>query len=337
VEFAMAVSINSGGAALAPGLSPSSTAWLSSGVAMLVSLVIHTAALIVFALVTLSGVQSTDSSSLGDGEALAEVAIGTLAVERLTEQPVDQLEECMFGASAGRDAETLDTTVEVFADVRGPVANEFTIDDLAGPLAASGGAREAAAFGDLGTTSIAVGGGGKFDSQAAFMGVQAVGDRFCIVADRSGSMFGSKFDFLKAQVLRTVSTMSPSARLQLVFFSERSLPYPKTEWLQPAKERLAIETWLAGIDADGDTYPRGALNQAFAFDPPPDVIFFMTDGQFDPQTIYHLRRLQRVAQHKVKIHTITFVDRSSEGMMRMIATENGGTYRHVDEFGDLDR
>lgn len=332
----MAASINTSGAALVPSLYPASTAWLSSGVAMAVSLLFHTTALIVFALVTLNGAQATDSSEQGDGDTLAEVAIGTLAVERLTVQSIDRLEESSFGESAG-DAETLDTAVEIFADVRGPVASEFSIDDLASPIAASGAAREAAKIGEVGPTSIAVSGGGKLDSQASFMGVQAVGERFCIVADRSGSMFGSKFDFLKAQVLRTVSSMSPGARLQLVFFSERSLPYPKTDWLQPAKERLAIETWLAGIVADGDTYPRGALNDAFAFDPPPDVIFFLTDGQFDPQTIYHLRRLQRVAQHKVKIHTITFVDRSSEGMMRMIAAENGGTYRHVDEIGDLDR
>jgi hypothetical protein len=96
----MAASINSGGAALAPSLYPASIAWLSTGTAMLVSLVFHTAALIILALVTLRGVQTVESSSLGDGEALAEVAIGTLAVERLTEQAVDQLEDGMFGESA---------------------------------------------------------------------------------------------------------------------------------------------------------------------------------------------------------------------------------------------
>ncbi len=327
----MAVMINPRGAALAPGLYPAATAWLSSGVAMFVSLLFHTATLIIFALVTLG---SAAPSPVANNESLAatEVAIGTLAEERLSVRPDERFDDTQqLGGDAG--VELLDTTVEIFADVRGPVASEFVVDELLSPLAASGGAQQAA-IGNIDSTPI-LGGGSRVDGQATFMGIQAQGERFCIVADRSGSMFGPKFEFLKAQILQTVAGMSPNARLQIVFFSERSLPYPKGEWLHPGKERLAIETWLRGVAADGDTYPRPALNHAFALDPPPDTIFFMTDGQFDPQTVYQLRRLQRVAQRRVKIHTITFVDRSSEDMMRLIAAENGGTYRHIAKIGDI--
>ena len=328
----MAAITNSSGAALGPARYAAPTTWLSSSIAALVSLIFHTTVLIAFALVTLAGRWPTEES-IGQGPATTEIKIGQLTVERLNTRPEEQLDDGDFRGASGHD-ERLDETVAIFAEVRGPVASEFTIDDSLSPLAPTGGGRLALA-GDIGSAPVI--GGGKFDGQATFMGVQAQGQRFCIIADRSGSMFGEKFDYLKREILKTVAGMSPHAELQLVFFSERALPYPKAEWLSPAREQLAMETWLREVFADGDTYPTPAFIHAFALEPPPDTIFFMTDGQFDPRVVYQIRKLQNAAQRKVEIHTITFIDRSSEGLMKLIAAESGGSYRHVAGIAEVEK
>lgn len=300
--------------------------WLKVSVSTLASVVIHTGLLVLCALITVNVSTGAGDGEKGEGH---QVAIGALIVERLEQHDDERLDARTIRASSAGD-ESLDDSLSVIADIPGPTGDEFSVDDALAALAPSGGSRGGGSGGGLHEIEpISAAGGRTLDGQATFMGIQAQGRRFCIIADRSGSMFGTKIEFLKREIIETLTNMSPHARAQLVLFNTRALPYPKRQWLQPHKEKLAVEGWLRNVAAHGDTYPTPAFMQAFLLEPLPDAIFFMTDGQFDPRVVLQIRKLNSRVQQPVPIHTITFMDRSAAGMMAKIADESGGTYRHV--------
>lgn len=201
-------------------------------------------------------------------------------------------------------------------------SGQFELADVASPLGFGG--QGAISAGDLGQSGMA--------SQASFMGLQARGERFCIIADCSGSMKGRKIEYLKSEVLRTIGSLTGSTRFQIYFFNNRAIPYPSPGWRSPRVELGGVRRWLEPIAARGGTNPKEAFQNAFNLRPLPDTIFFMTDGQFDPGVVDLVRSLGKAARRRVPIHTITFVDRRAADAMRAIATSSGGKYRHVAGF-----
>ena len=292
-------------------------AMLNFSISTLASVCIHTVGLIGCALFTWAGIANSEA------DPGVEVAIAVLPSETLAE-PRDESLELSEVASVRQDNEQLDEADLLIEGVEVALGDIYA-DNTLGILAPSG-----AAGGAHSKVEVLTGGGGALDGEATFMGLQAQGRRFCIIADRSGSMFGTKFEYLKDEILATLDGMRGHTRLQIIFFNTRALPYPKPDWLAPRAERDAVKVWLDGLVADGDTYPTPAFVEAFSLEPLPDAIFFMTDGQFDARAVNQILRLNTVAQRMVPIHTITFVDRSAEPMMRKIAEDSGGKYRHVD-------
>ena len=290
--------------------------WLRSSVSGLVSFVVHVAVLFTLSLVT--------CDYRGGGGLGEEVLIGELAAEQLSEVPKDQLD----GADTATLSKEQQDKDETFEEVSPPdptadgEAVEVQVVSLA-PSGAGGGAPE------IGTVA---GGGGALGDGASFMGVHARGKRFCIIADRSGSMAGEKVEYVKQEVLEALSTMRAGARFQLIFFNHGALPYPKSGWRHPQKDRPDVEQWIKDIPGAGGTYPTPAFEIAFRLNPLPDVIFFMTDGLFPPPVVDEVAAMNRRSDKKVVIHTISFVERSAEGLLRQIAKDSGGKYRHVAGF-----
>lgn len=289
---------------------------MTCSIATLASVVFHTVGLIGLALVTWGAVEP--HANVDEG---FEVAIATLASDRLDRHAPEHLEA---DVTTSRGEEDRLDSIDLEIDGPRNPAGEAAIDALIGVQAPSGSAGESLQDVDVATAPV-----GAVDGAATFMGVQAQGRRFCIIADRSGSMFGTKFEFLRQEILATLDGMRSHTRVQIILFNTRALAFPDAQWLSPREKRDAIEVWLSGVVADGDTYPTPAFKSAFALQPLPDAIFFMTDGQFDPRVVQQVLRLNTEAQRKVPIHTITFVDRSAEPMMRKIAADSGGKYRHV--------
>lgn len=298
------------------GVSSSGGSWLSSSISGLTSVVFHMGLALLFA------VMSCDYQPEGSGQAGEEVFIAELPFESLSEHSDVELD----AAEAIRSAsESMDETLEVVSpieDIDGELSLDVSLADLA-PSGAAGG-----------TPSIGMisGGGGALGEGASFMGLNATGTRFCIIADHSGSMDGPKLEYVKKEIQATLSTMGSQSRFQIVFFSSDALPYPQTGWRHPRRDRAAVSTWLNGIKATGGTYPSPAFRAAFSFSPRPDAIFFMTDGQFPEQVVNDIASLNARGGRRVVVHTISFMDASTEEQMRQIARESGGRYRHVSGF-----
>lgn len=292
-------------------------AWLRGSLSGFLSFLFHFSLLLLLSLVTCD-----DRAGGGLGE---EVLIGQLASEHLSNIEKDELDAGETEKTVKPQQEQLE---ESFVEVSPPDASadgdavEIQVFQLA-PSGASGGAPE------IGAVS---GGGGALGDGASFMGVRAQGKRFVIIADRSGSMAGAKVEFVKQEVLEALSTMKPGARFQLIFFNHSAQPYPKSGWREPQKDKADVEQWMRSIVGEGGTFPTPAFEVAFRLEPRPDVIFFMTDGLFDPSVVGQVAALNRQGEKRAAIHAISFVDRSAEALMREIAKDSGGTYRHVAGF-----
>ncbi len=179
--------------------------------------------------------------------------------------------------------------------------------------------------------------------EAQFLGVQAKGQRFCIIADCSGSMSGNAILELKAETSKTIRDLDPSREFYVVFFHSTAVPMPHPSWVDASKENVdKVLPWIAGIRAQGGTSPKSAFLHAFKLQPRPDVIFFMTDGLI-PADVPAAVAQMNGGPTKVTIHTIMFTRNSGknnivnierkrgEPPLRLLAEQSGGTFRHVTE------
>jgi DNA-directed RNA polymerase subunit RPC12/RpoP len=292
-------------------------AWLVDSASGVVSLLVHLILLLILAHVT--------CSYGGGGDMGEEVAIGELPGETLTESS-DQF-DVQQAVEQASQADQLEDTLEVETPSPTLAASDSTslnISELMPGAAAGGGGVEVGLAG--------LGGGGALGEGASFMGVFSKGSRFCIIADNSGSMSGAKLEHVKAEILETITTIKGRGRFQVIFFNTRAVPFPGAGWRHPQNDRSDLANWLQSVTPGGGTNPLPAFQVALSMNPRPDVIFFMTDGQFEADVAPQVALLNGRGSERVVINTISFVDRSGEPDMQKIASDSGGKYRFVSGF-----
>jgi uncharacterized protein with von Willebrand factor type A (vWA) domain len=166
-------------------------------------------------------------------------------------------------------------------------------------------------------------------SSEGFFGVGTGGRRRIVfVLDRSGSMVDS-IDFLKCEVKRAVRALDSDVAFHVVFFSSGPPVEMPTKALVSATDanKESAARFIDSIIAHGQTDPSEALRIAFAREP--DVIYLLTDGEFDPAIAPLIRRLNPGGN--VAVHTVGFIYDAGEPLLERIARENGGLYRFVSE------
>lgn len=174
---------------------------------------------------------------------------------------------------------------------------------------------------------VGAGGGG---GGASFFGVEAAGNRFAFIVDVSGSMsVGGKIERLRAELSRSVDALLQNSHFIVVPFSTGAAPLAgKAGWTE-ASDRgkrgtiRAIET----LNADGGTNPSPGFQIVFALRPRPDAIYFMTDGEFQPQVALEIAAMNSEA--KIPVHCLCFVSEESSELMKKIARESGGSFTFV--------
>ncbi|MBE3100048.1 MAG: VWA domain-containing protein [Planctomycetes bacterium] len=153
--------------------------------------------------------------------------------------------------------------------------------------------------------------------------------KIVFIVDRSGSMTDA-FDFVKYALKRCVAYLNESEDwFHIISFSSGSPVEMPPRRLVNATERnrwLAME-FIDTVIAEGETDPSEALRRAFAVGP--DTILLLTDGEFAPEVAHLVKDLNK--DGKVKVHTIGFLYKTGEAILKQIAAENGGTYKFVTE------
>jgi hypothetical protein len=211
-----------------------------------------------------------------------------------------------------------------------PAISTIDLAALASPV------EKSALFSGLDGTALGggrVGEGTVAKASTEFFGIGGYGQTFVYVVDCSDSMNErGKFDRARYELLQSIEQLQKDQRYYVIFYNSKAHPMNAERPVRAAAAQIAETTrWIHEAEASGGTNPLPALLIALSMRP--DAIYFLSDGQFDPQTIRELRIRNRtnlrLHTRTIPIHTIAFFDRFAEGLMRAIARNSGGEFRFV--------
>jgi hypothetical protein len=175
-------------------------------------------------------------------------------------------------------------------------------------------------------TAGLAGGDKRFGNSVNFYGIDADGQDFVFVVDCSGSMSGTPFQRAKKELQRSVENLAWSQRYFIFFFSDDAYPMPGDDLIKAVPENvLDTRRWLKRAVCGGGTNPLPALLAAINLQP--DAIFLLSDGEFDADAIMQVDAAEPATP--IPIHTIGFVSRQGEPMLKALSQVTGGTYRFV--------
>jgi len=177
---------------------------------------------------------------------------------------------------------------------------------------------------------------------AQFFGVNATGNTFCYIVDRSGSMRGGAFEAAKEEIVRSLSTMKPKQRFYIFFFGEEiegmRLNGREEETYPVYATRENIEKtiqWMDRVKIQSGKHPGEVIARAIEMEP--DGIFLLFDGETTVDLGPRIRKSNQIydlvlgEQTRVPIHSVCFYTENPEAqkLMKTIADQNLGTYRYV--------
>jgi von Willebrand factor type A domain len=323
--------------------------WLRDTNAMLVSASCHFAMLIVVAMVSVVGSRGGDGtqivvsldnggdSTIGDDSPLE----GDGQTADRSPLQTDRQIEAALGPTNAMDPAPLFTTT-AFA-----TKAEIDVGPLAlptSPAAASGSIGGLAKLGrsgasdGLGGSGTGLGGGrtgeGSPGKKATeFFGIDGYGQSFVYVVDCSGSMNNNgKFERARYELLQSIEQLNKDQSYFVIFYNHEAHPMEGGKLVMATPAHIGETTqWVNFAEAGGGTEPLPALLYALSLHP--DAIYFLSDGQFDPNTIQEMRLRNRpnnrLKIRQIPIHTIAFYDRFAAGLMKAIARNSGGEFKFV--------
>jgi len=167
-----------------------------------------------------------------------------------------------------------------------------------------------------------------------FFGLDLNGQSIVFVVDGSRSMnhphpgpSKTRFGRVKMELLKTIATMTEDQQFFMIFFNENAYPMPANQLIDATPDsKKQYLTWMANLKADGNTDPHRALLLALQLKP--DIIYFLTDGNFDFRVVPDVRAANLSG---VVIHTIGFGDDRGAPFLMQIAKENSGRYKFIPE------
>ena len=182
-----------------------------------------------------------------------------------------------------------------------------------------------------------------------FFGIEATGGKIVYIIDMSPSMNQGypqrRFDRAVDEVLSSVNQLRDDQKFYVYLFCFESRPMAigdEDEFLYPtAENKVALETWLRGVELGPGTDPREALVAALKMRP--SCVFLLSDGEFNGKK-YGTGRYGRGAsavslarrynKSNCPIHTIGLEDEGSQEDMTQIAEDSEGRYKFIPALGD---
>ena len=184
------------------------------------------------------------------------------------------------------------------------------------------------------------GGGNGMGPKSNFYGTGGSAMRIVYLLDHSGSLLDN-FNFLQKEVKRSVDNLLPVQQFGLIVFAGQE---EGTEILTPGsalvrataevkrESGLKMDRVVSKGKNDDEFDPFfDAFQKAFAMKP--QLIYFLTDGRFDPRLIEKVKELNAGNKTKIIINTIAFVGKDDGyfDQMKQISTDSGGKFKFVSE------
>jgi von Willebrand factor type A domain len=179
----------------------------------------------------------------------------------------------------------------------------------------------------VGTSGDALGAPPSYATQ--FFGIGGSGHTFVYVVDCSNSMREEgKFDRARYELISSIEHLTPDQSYFVIFYNDGAYPMDADGPVPASPDQFErTRRWVGYIEPSGGTNPLPALLMALRLKP--DAIFFLSDGLFDPGTLLAVRRANRQHSGRIPIHTISFVNYESQGLMSTIARQSNGEFRFV--------
>ena len=152
--------------------------------------------------------------------------------------------------------------------------------------------------------------------------------RVVYVVDQSGSMLDT-FGYVRDELQRSISKLRRTQKFHVIFFNwGRPLESPPKRLVSAIQgQKRQFFNFLETVHPEGGTHPEQAMRRALALDP--DLIYFLTDGEFDASLIGKLDQWNR--DRHVRIFTIAYFDRAGAQLLEHIAREHRGEFKFVSE------
>ena len=152
--------------------------------------------------------------------------------------------------------------------------------------------------------------------------------RIVYVVDRSGSMLDT-FGHVRQELRRSIGELRRSQKFHVIFFNAgvplENPPKRLVSAVRAQKERFF--EFLGDVFPEGSTHPERAMQRALSLEP--DLVYFLTDGEFDPSLLGRLDKWNK--SRRVRIFTIAFFDQAGAELLEEIAREHGGEFKFVSE------
>ena len=202
------------------------------------------------------------------------------------------------------------------------------------------GPQAGASGGPLASFGIPGGGMGS-GPPSRFLGRGGNATRIVYIIDHSGLMLYN-FEFVARELRKSVRQLVPIQRFSVILVSKRAQPLGSlglAHATMPAKK--LFQTQFSKVRPAGAARGRLAVYEnAFrrAFQLHPEIIYFVTDGGFDPRLADYVKHMDI---HGTHVFTYTFLNGHSRqfiaqlrlysGALKKIAKETGGQYRLIKE------
>ena len=176
---------------------------------------------------------------------------------------------------------------------------------------------------------MGLGGGGG--GGTSFFGISSKGTRFAYIVDISGSMGQNrKMETAMQELRRSIESLPDYSYFYILLFSsEIKQPPMQKGWMRARKPVVRQFTnWLTSVDPGGGTEPKSSFQAVFSLAVRPDVIYFLTDGQFEDIAPDEIAEMNSHGK-KVVINTIQFGDPYGQDVLKQIAAKSGGAYRFI--------
>jgi hypothetical protein len=126
-----------------------------------------------------------------------------------------------------------------------------------------------------------------------------------------------------------IDELGEDKQFHVVFYSSGPPVEMPTRRLISATEanRRQAKEFIDGVIPQGETDPSEALKRAFEVKP--EVIYLLTDGEFDRAIVGLIGSINKGKD--VDVYTIAFLTAMGEEVLKEIAEQNGGKYKYVGE------
>lgn len=178
--------------------------------------------------------------------------------------------------------------------------------------------------------------------RTGIFGLEAAGNRFVYVFDRSASMGddgGRPLAAAKRELLRSIDELGDVQQFYVIFYNQRPQLFSPSGGIgrlvfATEDNRQAARRFVDSVRASGATRHADAIAAALRL--APDVVFVLTDGDAgDDLDEDELRRLTR-SMDGTRCMVVQFGGEERSPRLARLAAESGGRYAVVDGAADED-